>query len=166
MRRNHIPPYDQLEPRNGVLVIDGFGLALKVDRGHLVAEDGVGRIRRSRRFSKAGHGLDRVVSRALGTDTGLGIARDLLGRKIEGQVAVARQLGNAENVEAAASRLDDVNTLDDSHVPVGLSIGENPAYLKLSLASDNQTSIAQLASRGPTATGVRGQGVPLEVLNG
>ena len=162
MRRNHIPPYDQLEPRNGVLVIDGFGIGLKIHRGHLVAEDGVGRMRRTRRFPKAGHGLDRVVllgtsgyisleainwldrlniplmhitadgrpvlsttnvglrnaklrraqSQALGTDTGLGIARDLLGRKIEGQVAVARQLGNAQGVEAGASRLKEIKTLD------------------------------------------------------
>ncbi len=141
----------------------GFGLSLKVLRGQLICEDGVGRMRRSRRFPKAGHGLDQVVllgtsgyisleaiswldrlniplihitadgrpvlsttnvglrnaklrraqSRALGTDIGFGIARDLLGRKIEGQLTVARRLGNAESVEGAASRLKDVKTLDE-----------------------------------------------------
>jgi CRISPR-associated endonuclease Cas1 len=45
----------------GVCVVDGLGLRLTVDRGALVAEDGMGPHRRTRRFDKATHGLSRVV---------------------------------------------------------------------------------------------------------
>ncbi|MDP3983690.1 MAG: CRISPR-associated endonuclease Cas1 [Acidimicrobiia bacterium] len=162
MRRNHIPPYDQLEPRDGVLVVDGYGIALKVNQGHLVAMDGVGRMRRSRRFPKAGHGLERVVllgsdgyltleavnwldhlriplihvtadGRSVLSTTRLGL-RDarlrrtqalapteaigfelsgfLLGRKIDGQVRVARMLGNSNAVDAIAERLEGAENLE------------------------------------------------------
>lgn len=46
---------------NGIVVLDGMGCALRVDRGALVAEDGVGRYRRVRCFDRATHGLRRVV---------------------------------------------------------------------------------------------------------
>lgn len=163
MRRNHIPPYDQLEPRNGVLVIDGYGIALKVNKGHLVAEDGVGRMRRTRRFPKAGHGLSRIV--ILGTDgylsleavywldrlgipliqvtadgrpilsttrmglrnarlrraqalapsseDGMELSRFLLGRKIDGQLAVARTLDASDAIEELALRVAGTQTVEE-----------------------------------------------------
>jgi CRISPR-associated endonuclease Cas1 len=52
----------------GVCVADGMGLAIRVERGALVVEDGMGDQRRARRFDKATHGLSRLV--VLGT-TGL-----------------------------------------------------------------------------------------------
>lgn len=45
----------------GVCVADGMGLALRVERGALVVEDGMGDQRRTRRFDKATHGLSRLV---------------------------------------------------------------------------------------------------------
>ncbi len=162
MRSNHIPPFDQLEPREGVLVVDGYNAALRIHNGQLVTEDGVGRSRRTRRFPKAGHGLERVVllgssgyisleairwldrlniplihitpdgnavlssthlglrnarlrraqAAAAGTAVGLELSRYLLSRKIDGQLAVARRIGDATEVEKAASRVDDAPTLD------------------------------------------------------
>ncbi len=162
MRSNNIPPFDQLEPRDGVLVVDGFGISLKIRAGQLVVEDGVARSRRSRRFPKAGHGLQRVVllgnsgyvsleairwldrlniplvhitadgnavlssthlgvrnarlqraqALAAGSDVGLELSRFLLGRKIDGQVAVARRIGDASPVEDAARQVADAHTLD------------------------------------------------------
>jgi CRISPR-associated endonuclease Cas1 len=46
---------------DGVAVVDGFGCALVVDRGHLTALDGLGECRRRRCWPRAGHGLKRVV---------------------------------------------------------------------------------------------------------
>jgi CRISPR-associated endonuclease Cas1 len=45
----------------GVCVVDGMGLAIRVDRGALVVEDGMGEQRRTRRFDKATHGLSRLI---------------------------------------------------------------------------------------------------------
>jgi CRISPR-associated endonuclease Cas1 len=61
MHRHPTAPFDQLEPRHGVLVLDGYGIKVRVDRGHLLVEDGIGATRRTRRFSRATHGLTRLV---------------------------------------------------------------------------------------------------------
>jgi len=45
----------------GVVVLDGMGARLSVERGALVVADGMGEHRRERRFDKATHGLRRVV---------------------------------------------------------------------------------------------------------
>ncbi|MGD0343619.1 MAG: CRISPR-associated endonuclease Cas1 [Acidimicrobiales bacterium] len=44
-----------------VAVADGYGLRIRVERGHLEISDGVGPYRRVREFSRATHGLSRVV---------------------------------------------------------------------------------------------------------
>lgn len=48
-------------PQHGVVTLYGYGLAVRVDRGHLTLEDGVGPRRRYSRFARVGHRLDRVV---------------------------------------------------------------------------------------------------------
>ena len=45
----------------GVAVVDGWGLRVGVERGHLVVRDGFGRQRRERRYARATHGLTRLV---------------------------------------------------------------------------------------------------------
>ena len=45
--QNFTPLYPPLQVRAGVLVVDGFGVALRVQRGRLQVEDGIGRQRRS-----------------------------------------------------------------------------------------------------------------------
>jgi len=50
-----------MKPRDGVLVLTGFGLRIAVDRGHLVLEDGVGKQRRSGRFPRVGGEIRRLV---------------------------------------------------------------------------------------------------------
>src|SRR5688572_13755731 len=52
--------------RNGVLTLWGYGIRVHVDRGHLVAEDGVGPRRRHIRFGRIGHNLRRLV--VIGSD--------------------------------------------------------------------------------------------------
>lgn len=56
-----LSPHDAALPAHGVLVLTGYGLRLVVERGHLVAEDGIGTARRRYRISRVGSGLRRVV---------------------------------------------------------------------------------------------------------
>jgi CRISPR-associated endonuclease Cas1 len=44
-----------------VLVADGYGIRIFVNRRHLVVKDGIGRHRRERRYARATHGLRRLV---------------------------------------------------------------------------------------------------------
>jgi len=47
--------------QHGVATLFGYGIGVRVDRGHLVLEDGIGPARREGRFPRAGHGLRRLV---------------------------------------------------------------------------------------------------------
>jgi hypothetical protein len=49
------------EPRDGVLVLSGYGLRIAVECGHLVVEDGIADERRRARFSRLDRELKRVV---------------------------------------------------------------------------------------------------------
>src|SRR5450755_552479 len=48
-------------PRHGVLTLFGYGIQVRVDRGHLLVEDGIGEDRRKIRLARVGHGLKRLV---------------------------------------------------------------------------------------------------------
>jgi hypothetical protein len=50
-----------IRPRRGVIVLYGYGTNVRVERGHLVVEDGVGSDRYKGRFPRVGHGLERLV---------------------------------------------------------------------------------------------------------
>jgi len=50
-----------IQPRHGVVTLHGFGIQVRVDRGHLILQDGVGLERRQARFPRVGHGLRRLV---------------------------------------------------------------------------------------------------------
>jgi CRISP-associated protein Cas1 len=61
-QQNFTPLYPPLQVRAGLLVVDGFGIALRVlNRGKLRVEDGIGRQRRSLTLDRAGCGLERLV---------------------------------------------------------------------------------------------------------
>jgi hypothetical protein len=55
-----------LVPRSGVLTLFGYGINVRVDRGHLVVEDGIGPQRRRARLPRVGHGLRRLI--VIGSD--------------------------------------------------------------------------------------------------
>src|SRR5580704_13642969 len=55
-----------LTPRHGVVTLHGYGIAVSVDRGHLILKDGIGGERREARFPRIGHGLRRLV--VIGSD--------------------------------------------------------------------------------------------------
>ncbi|MGH9013161.1 MAG: CRISPR-associated endonuclease Cas1 [Acidimicrobiia bacterium] len=47
--------------REGVCVADGYGISVRVERGHLVVADGIAEHRRERRFARATCRLERLV---------------------------------------------------------------------------------------------------------
>lgn len=48
-------------PSHGVVVLVGYGIKVRVDRGHLILEDGIGNDRRAGRLPRVHHGLRRIV---------------------------------------------------------------------------------------------------------
>ncbi len=62
-----VPQYSQhcnfvpIKPQHGVITLFGYGINVRVDRGHLILQDGVGHVRREARLSRVGHGLRRLV---------------------------------------------------------------------------------------------------------
>lgn len=62
----------KLEPRHGVITLSGYGIVVRVDRGHLSLEDGVGADRSSCRLPRVGHGLKRLV--VIGSDGNVSLA--------------------------------------------------------------------------------------------
>ncbi|MFZ0334446.1 MAG: CRISPR-associated endonuclease Cas1 [Candidatus Acidiferrales bacterium] len=54
---NFIP----IEPRHGVVTLFGYGIDVRVDRGHLIIHDGIGSRRTTARFARIGHGIRRLV---------------------------------------------------------------------------------------------------------
>src|SRR5713226_6087040 len=71
MRRTPSLPSDNysvaiVTPRHGVVTLFGYGIQVRVDRGHLLIEDGIGPDRRHARFPRVGHGLKRLV--VIGSD--------------------------------------------------------------------------------------------------
>ncbi len=56
----------KITPRQGVVTVFGYGTSVRVNRGHLIIEDGIGPDRRYSRFPRVGHGLKRLV--VIGSD--------------------------------------------------------------------------------------------------
>jgi CRISPR-associated endonuclease Cas1 len=50
-----------LIPRHGVVTLYGHGIAVRVDRGHLILKDGICGARREARLPRVGHGLRRLI---------------------------------------------------------------------------------------------------------
>src|SRR5438552_3018452 len=66
-------PFDNsLVPRHGVITLFGYGIQVRVDRGHLLIEDGIGPERRHFRLPRVGHRLKRLV--VIGSDGMISLA--------------------------------------------------------------------------------------------
>jgi CRISPR-associated endonuclease Cas1 len=61
MRREVTVTYPSLRPRSGVLVVDGYGITIRVHRGRLVVSDGIGRERRTRELARSSREFRRIV---------------------------------------------------------------------------------------------------------
>jgi CRISPR-associated endonuclease Cas1 len=64
--------FEELAPNRGVLTLAGYGISVRVDRGHLVLDDGIGSNRRHARLARVGHGLRRLV--VIGADGSVTLA--------------------------------------------------------------------------------------------
>jgi CRISPR-associated endonuclease Cas1 len=60
------PSHNSAVPRHGVVTLLGYGIQVRVDRGHLLLDDGIGTDRRHFRLPRVGHGLKRLV--VIGSD--------------------------------------------------------------------------------------------------
>ena len=60
------PSHNFLVAKHGVITLYGYGIQVRVDRGHLLIEDGIGAERRQIRFPRVGHGIKRLV--VIGSD--------------------------------------------------------------------------------------------------
>jgi CRISPR-associated endonuclease Cas1 len=52
---------NSLTPRHGVVTLFGHGIAVHLDRGHLILKDGICGERREARLARVGHGLRRLI---------------------------------------------------------------------------------------------------------
>src|SRR5215467_12120380 len=59
--KSHNSNVELMVPRHGVLTLFGYGIQVRVDRSHLLLQDGVGPNRRYARLPRVGHGLKRLV---------------------------------------------------------------------------------------------------------
>ncbi len=64
--RNSVTPKTLQIPRTGVLTLSGYGISVRMDRGHLLIEDGTGPDRHRARLPRVRHGLRRLV--VIGSD--------------------------------------------------------------------------------------------------
>lgn len=53
--------HKSLSPHYGVITLFGYGTSVRVERGHLILEDGIADDRRHARLPRVGHGLKRLV---------------------------------------------------------------------------------------------------------
>src|SRR5215472_6671448 len=58
--------HNSVVPRHGVVTLFGYAIQIRVDRGHLVLDDGIGADRRHFRLPRVAHGLRRLV--VIGSD--------------------------------------------------------------------------------------------------
>ena len=61
-----LPSHNSRIARHGVVTLFGYGIQVRVDRGHLLMEDGIGAERYRYRLPRVGHGLKRLV--VIGSD--------------------------------------------------------------------------------------------------
>jgi CRISPR-associated protein Cas1 len=57
----NVPVVNCLVPKTGVVTLFGYNIQVRVDRGHLLVDDGTGSDRRRFRPPRVGHGLKRLV---------------------------------------------------------------------------------------------------------
>src|SRR5437773_11212410 len=55
------PSHNSSAPRHGVITLFGYGIQVRVERGHLLIEDGIGTERTRFRLPRVGHRLRRLV---------------------------------------------------------------------------------------------------------
>src|SRR5713101_7298727 len=61
MAASHTLPHSHAIRKSGVLVLNGYGIRVQVNAGHLLLQDGIADERRTIRLPRVNHGLRRLV---------------------------------------------------------------------------------------------------------
>jgi len=61
MAASHTLPHSHVIRKSGVLVLNGYGIRVQVNAGHLLLQDGIADERRTMRLPRVSHGLKRLV---------------------------------------------------------------------------------------------------------
>jgi CRISPR-associated endonuclease Cas1 len=61
MAASHTLPYSHAFRKSGVVVLNGYGISVQVNAGHLLLHDGIADERRTIRLPRVNHGLKRLV---------------------------------------------------------------------------------------------------------
>lgn len=72
LSQSHNPARELTVPRHGVVALFGYGIQVRVERGHLLLEFGIGPDRHYARLARVGHGLKRLV--VIGSDGMISLA--------------------------------------------------------------------------------------------
>jgi hypothetical protein len=67
-----IEGHERVVSRHGVITLFGYGISVRVDRGHLILEDGIGDARVQIRLPRVDHGLKRLV--VIGSDGSISLS--------------------------------------------------------------------------------------------
>ena len=69
---NSKPTIETLRPRHGVIALSGYGISVRVDRGHLLLQQARAGVRQEARLPRVGHGLSRLI--VIGSDGMISLA--------------------------------------------------------------------------------------------
>ena len=145
MHDNRNAPLTMPLRRGAVCVVEGYGVRVRVKRGHLLVEDGYGAERRERVFSRATHGLSRLVVlghegfvtlEALRWLADLGIAYQQIDR--DGRVLATSAIGGGD------ARLRRQQALAP-HTDLGLEVARSILIAKLDGQRDVLSQLTDLA---------------------
>jgi CRISPR-associated endonuclease Cas1 len=142
-------------PNPAVCVADGFGVRVAVERGRLVVADGLGTYRRERRYSRATHGLSRIVVLSSAGTVGLDALRWCAGAGVG--VVVLDPFGGELHLTSGGVGNDDPRLRRAQALAMATPAGfEATLYLIASkLAGQASVAKGRLASRAAAETIIR-----------
>src|ERR1019366_9318563 len=132
LRKCHIPGEAQSLPENAplplaarssVITLFGYGISVRVDRGHLILNDGAGDERRQGRFARVNHGIQRIVVIGSDGDVSLAALRWLADQNaafvmLERDGSVLAVTGPVAPSDARLRRAQGCVVLSDAAVPI------------------------------------------------
>ncbi|MGO9197609.1 MAG: CRISPR-associated endonuclease Cas1 [Acidimicrobiales bacterium] len=128
-------------PNPAVCVADGFGVRVSIDRGRLVISDGLGTHRRERRYSRATHGLSRLVVLSSAGTVGLDALRWCAGAGVG--VVVLDPFGGELHLTSGGVGNDDPRLRRAQALAMATPPGLEATRYLIGLKLHGQASVAQ-----------------------
>ncbi|MGO9197452.1 MAG: CRISPR-associated endonuclease Cas1 [Acidimicrobiales bacterium] len=128
-------------PNPAVCVADGFGVRVAVDRGRLVVADGIGTHRRERRYSRATHGLSRLVILSSAGTVGLDALRWCAGAGVG--VVVLDPFGGELHLTSGGTGNDDPRLRRAQALSMATAAGLEATRYLIGRKLHGQASVAQ-----------------------